>query len=138
MDKQPADEKLYELEITTCDDGDLLLEQGLCWNCDERVTVRLHPSHFPLLGDYAGLVPAGDVARATARLRDRLVLMASLVRAHTQPGDPLRLVTDDLMRQEGTGHESRPVAAFSPDAGNDGLSAVQESTGGHSGQPCLL
>jgi len=127
MDKQPADEKLYELEITTCDDGDLLLEQGLCWNCEERVTVRLHPSHFPLLGDYAGLVPASDVARATTRLRDRLVLMASLVRAHTQPGDPLRIVTDDLMRQEGTGQESRPVAAFSPDDEGDGPAAALES-----------
>jgi len=124
--EQP-DEKLYELEITRCDDGDLLLEQGLCWNCEERVTVRLHPAHFALLADYAALVPAAEVERATDRLRDRLTLMASLVRAHTQPTDPLRLVTDDLMRQEATGHESRPVAAFSPDAEGDDPAAALES-----------
>lgn len=32
--EQP-DEKMYELEINLCDDGDILIEQGRCWSCDE-------------------------------------------------------------------------------------------------------
>ncbi len=128
--EQTPDETLYELTVTACADGDLLLEQGLCWSCDEHVPIRLHRSHLALLGTYAALVPVAEVERATDRLRDRLTLMASLVRTLTQPGDPLRLVIEDLMLQEGIGHESRAVVAFSPDAEGDAQPLVSNRLAG--------
>lgn len=89
--EQP-DEKMWELEISQCDDGDILIEQG-----DEYARIRLHRCHVPLIAEMSGFVPAHEVDRATERLQDRLNLIASLVRAHTKPGDPLRVVVDDLV-----------------------------------------
>ena len=94
--EQP-DEKIYELEINLCDDGDILIEQGRCWSCDENVPIRLHRSQIPLIAKLGDYVPAGDVALATERLHDRFSLLASLVRAHTKLDDPLRIVADELM-----------------------------------------
>lgn len=94
--EQP-DEKMYELEINLCDDGDILIEQGRCWSCNENVPIRLHRSQIPLIAKLGDCVPAGDVARATERLQDRFSLLASLVRAHTKLDDPLRIVVDELM-----------------------------------------
>ncbi len=94
--EQP-DEKIYELEINLCDDGDILIEQGRCWSCDENVHIRLHRSQIPLIAKLGDCVPAGDVALATERLQDRFSLLASLMRAHTKLDDPLRIVVDELM-----------------------------------------
>lgn len=94
--EQP-DEKMYELEINLCDDGDILIEQGRCWSCNENVPIRLHCSQIPLIAKLGDYVPAGDVARATERLQDRFSLLSALVRAHTKLDDPLRIVVDELM-----------------------------------------
>ena len=94
--EQP-DEKMYELEISLCDDGDILIEQGRCWSCDENVPIRLHRSQIPLIAKLGDYVPVGDVTRATERLQDRFSLLASLVRAHTKLDDPLRIVVGELM-----------------------------------------
>lgn len=104
--KQP-DERLWELELSLCDNGDILIEQGRCGNCDEEILTRLHRSHIPLIAELGGFVPADDVTRATERLLDRLNLMAALVRAHSNPGDPLRVVVDDLVR----GFPSKPLSS---------------------------
>lgn len=104
--KQP-DERLWELELSLCDNGDILIEQGRCGNCDEEILTRLHRSQIPLIAELGGFVPADDVTRATERLLDRLNLMAALVRAHSNPGDPLRVVVDDLVR----GFPSKPLSS---------------------------
>jgi len=97
MEQQQPDEKIYELDITQCDDGDLLIEQGRCWSCAESVPIRLHRSQIPVIAEMGGFVAADEVTHATERMRDRLNLIASLVRAHTKLGEPLRIVVDDLM-----------------------------------------
>lgn len=95
------DERLWELEICKCDDGDILLEQGVCWSCSESLQIRLHRSQIPLIAELVGLVPAGDVARATERLEDRLKLLVSLIRAHCKPHEPLRMIVEDLLMSLG-------------------------------------
>lgn len=101
--EQP-DERMWELEISQCDDGDILIEQGRCGGCGDDAIIRLHRCHIPLIAELGGFVPANDVDQTAERLQYRLNIMASLVRAHTKPGEPLRVVVDDLMadRQQST------------------------------------
>lgn len=91
------DEKLWQLEIKQCDDGDILLDQGQCWSCGEAAEIRLHRSQIHLVAELGGFVPAGDVVRATERLEDRLKLLVSLIRAHCKPHEPLRMIVEDLL-----------------------------------------
>lgn len=133
--EQP-DEKLWELEVSRCDDGDILIEQGRCWSCDEVLQIRLHRSQIPLVAEMGGFVPAGEVIRATERLNDRLSLLASLVRAHTKPGDPLRVVTDDLMRNFPSKPVCSPLETPSLPLGDVFcLPSVAGSDSGHPEQP---
>lgn len=83
------DERLYELEIVACDDGDILLSQGYD-DCGEEIMVRLHPCHLDLLADMSGFVSANEVAHTLQHMNDRLNLLAAMVEAHTRQGDPLR------------------------------------------------
>lgn len=83
------DERLHELEIARCDDGDILLSQGYDLDGDEY-SVRLHRTHLDLLAEMAGYLSENEVARTCERLKDRLHLLAAVVTAHTRPGDPLR------------------------------------------------
>lgn len=117
--EQP-DERMWELEISQCDDGDILIEQGQCGNCGEDAIIRLHRCHIPLIAELGGFVPENEVAQAADRLRDRLNLMASLVRAHTKPGDPLRVVVDDLMATVAKTATVAESATVQPPASRDG------------------
>ena len=131
--EQP-DERLWELEISQCDDGDILIEQGRCGNCGEDSPIRLHRSHIPLIAELGGFVPIDDVARAIERTQDRLRFMALLVRAHTQPGDPLRIVVDGMMA---AGQQStdtplpNPLEATSLSLGGEGLPCASECNSRH-------
>ena len=100
------DVQIWELSIDVADDGDVLLRSGRCPSCQEDSFIRLHRTQIPLVAEAGGFVPAGDVVKATERLQDRLDLLISLVRAHTQAGDPLRIVVDDLAT---TGRHESPV-----------------------------
>lgn len=132
--EQP-DERLWELEICLCDDGDILIEQGRCWSCDESLQVRLHRSQIPLVAELGGFVPAGDVARATEQMHDRLSLLASLVRAHTKTGDPLRIVVDDLIGGFPSKPVCSPLEASSLLSGDGCLPSAAGCGNGHPGQP---
>ena len=131
------DEQLWELEVARCDDGDILIEQGRCWSCGEELRIRLHRSHIPLVAEMGGFVPAGEVTRATEHLYDRLSLLASLVRAHTKPGDPLRIVTDDLMRNAPNKPLCSPLEAPVQPLGDVSLPSVTGSDSGHPKQLSL-
>lgn len=85
------DERLYELEIVACDDGDILLSQGQD-DCGDEIMVRLHRFHLGLLADMTGFVSANEVAHTLQHMNDRLNLLAAMVEAHTRLGDPLRAV----------------------------------------------
>ena len=121
--EQP-DERLWELELSLCENGDILIEQGRCGNCDEQVLTRLHRSQIPLIAELGGFVPANDVARATERLQDRLSFMDSLVRAHTKPGEPLRIVLDDLAGGFPGKPISSPLHTSSLSLGGEGVPSV--------------
>lgn len=107
------DERLWELSITTCDDGDILLKQGDCPDCGDDIFVRLHRSHLPLLAEIAGWCTEADFRRAIAQSNERLRLLAAMVRAHCQEGHPLRAAADELV-----GRPSKPSAP--PMIANDG------------------
>lgn len=83
------DERLCELEIARCDDGDILLSQGYDLDGD-GYSVRLHRCHLDLLASLTGFVSENEVARTCGHLKDRLHLLAAMVEAHTRPGDALR------------------------------------------------
>lgn len=83
------DERLYELEIVACDDGDYLLTQGFDGGGDE-IMVRLHRTQLDLLAGMAGFVSENEVARVCERLKDRLNILAALIHSQTDEGDPLR------------------------------------------------
>lgn len=83
------DERLYELEIAACDDGDYLLTQGFDGGGDE-IMVRLHRTQLDLLAGMAGYVSENEVARICARLKDRLNILAALIHSQTDEGSPLR------------------------------------------------
>lgn len=118
------DEKDWGLEIERCDDGDLLLRQGDCCGCGDDVVVRLHRCHFPLIAEYLDVMTREQFDNATGRLYDRLAVMGSLVRAHTKPGDPLRIVVDDLTG-DGSGKPlPSPLAAPSVPLGDECLPNV--------------
>lgn len=91
------DEKLWELQIGICDDGDILLEQGVCGSCNEAVMVRLHRTQIPLVAEYGGFVNEEEVTKATERLQDRLNILISLIRAHCKPNEPLRIIVEDVL-----------------------------------------
>lgn len=94
--KREPDEKLWQLDILTCDDGDILLNQGACWSCDEDVSIRLHRAHLPLLAEIAGWITHNEHQRGIERMRDKLALLAAMVRAHCPEGHPLRAAADEL------------------------------------------
>lgn len=100
--REPA-EKLWELEIVTYNDGDILLTQGLCWNCQEDVPIRLHRAHMPLLAAHAGWMTADDYQRAVARYCDRLELLAAMVRAYCSHGHPLLAACDEIVGRKASG-----------------------------------
>lgn len=102
--EREPDEKLWQLDIIACDDGDILLSQGACWSCGEDVPVRLHRAHLPLLAETAGWITHNELHQATDALRDRLHLLAAMVRAYHAEGHPLRAAADEL-----TGKPSRPT-----------------------------
>jgi len=99
------DERLWELQICKCDDGDILLEQGVCGSCYEAIMVRLHRTQIPLVAEYGGFVHEEEVTKATARLEGRLKLLVSLIRAHCKPNEPLRMIVEDLL----AGLDGKPV-----------------------------
>lgn len=90
------DERLYELEIAACDDGDYLLSQGLDLNGDEY-TIRLHRTQLDLLAGLAGYVSENEVARICARLKDRLNILAALIHSQTDEDSPLRAAVAAIM-----------------------------------------
>lgn len=132
---EQSDERMWELEICLCDDGDILIEQGRCGNCDEDSLIRLHRSQIPLVAKLGGFVPADEVARATERLQDRLSILASLVRAHTKTGDPLRIVVDDLMCDFPSKPLFNPLEASSLLSGDGCLPSAAGCGNGHPEQP---
>lgn len=103
--EREPDERLWQLDILACDDGDILLSQGACWSCGEDVPIRLHRSHLPLLAETAGWLTHNEYQRGIERMRDRLDLLAAMVRAHCPEGHPLRAVADELV-----GRPSKPSA----------------------------
>ena len=78
-------------------DRDLILWQGYCPEGGGECYIRLHPVHFPLLAKELGLVTAQEAARHVERMRDRLNLLAALVRAHSPNASPLRMAADALL-----------------------------------------
>lgn len=106
---QEYDDRAYELTITRCDDGDILLSQAECCGCGDETIIRLHRCHFPLLADHLGLLTREQFDQATERLADRLRVLAALIEGHTRPCDPLRVAADALL---GT---VRRAAAIAPD-----------------------
>lgn len=111
--REQPDERLWELDITLCDDGDILLKQGDCPDCGDDICVRLHRSHLPLLAETAGWLTQNVYQRGIERMRDKLDLLAAMVRAHCQEGHPLRAAADELV-----GRPSKPSAP--PMIANDG------------------
>lgn len=105
------DEKDWGIEIERCDDGDLLLRQGDCCGCGDDVAIRLHRCHFPLIAKYLDLVTQEHFENASEQLRDRLSLLGSLVRAHTKPGEPLRLVIDAMDDATSKPHSGPTIAS---------------------------
>lgn len=103
--QREPDEKLWELDITVCDDGDILLSQGRCWSCHEDVPIRLHRSHLPLLAETAGWLTHHEYQRGIESMRDRLAVLAAMVRAHCPDGHPLRAAADQLV-----GHSTKLCA----------------------------
>ncbi len=90
------DERLWDLELTACDDGDLLLRQADPGHDEGYSIVRLHRSHLPLIAQYIDAVPREGHAQAIAHERQRFGLLAAAIRAHTRPGEPLRMLCDLL------------------------------------------
>lgn len=72
--EQP-DERLWELDICKCDDGDILLEQGVCWSCRGVTFVRLYLTHIPLVAELAGLRACWRGDAGVERLQDRLRML---------------------------------------------------------------
>ena len=124
-DREP-DEHLWELDITACDDGGILLSQGPCWSCHEAVPVRLHRSHLPLLAEAAGWITHNEFQHRTESLRDRLSLLAAMVRAHCPDGHPLRAAADELV-----GRSAKPSVL-------PAVNADQYETSVHDDQPQLF
>lgn len=106
--EQEPDERLWELDVNVCDDGDILLRQGTCPDCGDDVAVRLHRSHLPLLAEHAGMLTAAEHNRATEHYRDRLGLLAAMVSAHCPDGHPLRAAAAVLVG------EAEPTASPPP------------------------
>jgi hypothetical protein len=111
--EREPDEKLWQLDITACDDGDILLSQGPCWSCHEDAPIRLHRSHLPLLAETAGWLTHNEFQRGIESMRARLSLLAAMVRAHCPEGHPLRAAADELVGRPTT---PRAVAAFTNEA----------------------
>lgn len=129
------DERLWELDITACDDGDILLRQGRCPECHDDVSIRLHRSHLPLIAETCGWLTPIEFRHAIDRYRDRLTLLVSMVRAHSRPGDPLRAVIDEL---EGPAKPPPgPLGASATPSDSRGLPGCSESDGGPS-EPSLF
>lgn len=123
------DERMWELQTLLCDDGDILVAQGLC-GCGDEVLVRLHRSQIPLVAELGGFVLADDVTRATERLQDRLVLVVSLVRSHCKPDDPLRLVVDGMFADFASKPIPSPLEATAAPLGDGCLPSIAGCNGG--------
>lgn len=117
--EREPDEKLWQLDILACDDGDILLNQGACWSCGEDAPIRLHRSHLPLLAETAGWVTHNELQRAIEGMRDRLHLLGAMVRAHLTEGHPLRAAADELV-----GRPATPRAAPSVTDEGESLEAI--------------
>lgn len=119
MTERKPDERLWQLDITACDDGDILLDQGTCWSCGEDAAIRLHRSHLPLLAETAGWLTHNECQRGIESMRDRLSMLAAMVRAHCPEGHPLRAAADELVgrpRPPAAIVEGEPTAAREPTA----------------------
>lgn len=88
---------LPDLTANRRDDGSFELWQSpdLADDFDGRIV--LHPTHVALLAQSAGFVPAERVTEACERLRDRINLLSSMVRAMTSDSDPLRAAVDAIV-----------------------------------------
>ena len=90
------DDKDWGIEIQRCDDGDLLLRQGLC-GCGDDVAIRLHPCHFSLMAGYPDCMTQSEFDNATTRAHDRLQLLVGLIESHLSPEHPLTRATAVLL-----------------------------------------
>lgn len=64
-------------------------DAGPCDDTSEHWVI-LEPEQLDTLARMAGYLPADEIIVACERLQDRLRLLAAMVKAHTNDGDPLR------------------------------------------------
>lgn len=119
------DEQLWELTIQRCDDGDLLIGQGVCCGCDDDLVVRLHRCHFPLVAKHLGLMAQEQCDNAAAKANGHLQLLAGLIDAHLPPEHPLVRAAAVLLDSTAQRNEPR-LADISRIDSQQQLSLIEE------------